>query len=422
MAGTVTMEQGRRTLGSWRTLWNRLTPTRGMAKVSHTIATIAGEQAVRVMVKPSFLLVEHGSQKSVVLGSQVLAQHLAAAGVAELTLTKGAQPAQIERVLNALMERTPQRATELLDRQSIKIENVPGWVIQARDRSTEPEKVAALIHQHLCKSIPAQYSAEIRDSTTQYVETDEVESCDERHKYFKGSYETVNTKTGGGELIAPARYSARDFYFAAQLLNGHPLKKMVGILRELQKLNPELEDGISPFIDLRDRPVKMPLAQDPTTSPETLLALLNLNDLSIIKDMLINPKITKEVFASLAGHPRLDLFWQELLISRPELPADQFAFVLLKGIRSFEVSYETEVDSGEVEITGSGGGFAYPIFKKAPASRTEYTADSALRALTAIPLDTEKKTNILAALEQLKNDNKYFNIAIGEIIRLLQNR
>ena len=118
---TATVNLERRTQGFFRTVWNRMTPTKSIFWVSRDIFFAARQKPVRIEVRQNILL-EDGNIEDLFIGSQNLAANLFRAGVTEVVIPRGTKIDAIVGTFNALTDRGLSSAIKLFERSNGSIQ------------------------------------------------------------------------------------------------------------------------------------------------------------------------------------------------------------------------------------------------------------------------------------------------------------
>lgn len=110
-----------RSAGVLRTLWNRLTPTRGSASVAREIYFAAVGKPVEVVVTPKILYEKMGKSIDIFPGSAHYALALHRAGVTSFTLTQGISIAEVKDLLDTMISYRPATMIAKLKARGITI-------------------------------------------------------------------------------------------------------------------------------------------------------------------------------------------------------------------------------------------------------------------------------------------------------------
>jgi hypothetical protein len=119
MIGRVNINIARRSANPLRLLWNRLTPTRGMKKVSRQLKLEAVAQPVNITVSEKFLSTDQG----IIPESRTLAKNLYNSGINHITLDQDSGSNKIRGLINTLTDHTCKGIINRSDRFGYKIED-----------------------------------------------------------------------------------------------------------------------------------------------------------------------------------------------------------------------------------------------------------------------------------------------------------
>jgi hypothetical protein len=171
MPGKVTIDLNRRTVGSLRLLWNRLTPTRGAKTVSGFIAGRSTTENIILMIGKNDLSIISGEKETVIPASNTYARCLNKAGITEIEISAGLQPEEIKTILDTLSDKNAKKASLLLTKYGIRTKVLQGnWedriIAVLKDDETSPKTIFQLITRGL--TLVSHYSgcsAAIRPAT-----------------------------------------------------------------------------------------------------------------------------------------------------------------------------------------------------------------------------------------------------------------
>ena len=105
MPGKVNIDLNRRTVGSLRLLWNRLTPTRGAKVTSNIIANVSSSGPLKVSVGEDQLVIKIEQREIPIALSNNYAHCLSRAGVAEIEIAAVMKSKEIKALLDALADK-----------------------------------------------------------------------------------------------------------------------------------------------------------------------------------------------------------------------------------------------------------------------------------------------------------------------------
>jgi|GEM_PF-6193878 len=118
MPAKAVLDLGRRRMGMTKSLWNRLTPTRGMGRTAAELARLAAQEDIRLGVEPKGLLL---GQKNIE-GSRHCAWLLFRAGIKELVIPQGMSQTKIRELLNSLTDKSVKGMSKALPRLNATLE------------------------------------------------------------------------------------------------------------------------------------------------------------------------------------------------------------------------------------------------------------------------------------------------------------